>query len=230
MKGFSPGSQAALAIVRLAGRTSAVSRGRHPAGDRAVGKQRIRRIGDPALRSEFLRDGSRGRTGCRPGSPFQDLQAVRCVTVIVGGRNDRRVTAGDHHALSDQADAIVRGVDDGCHFTAWEMPAAARLATVAKKPRRLLTRPAPRRAAMRSCGSRVLRCPICGRRVQKIHAVYEGGVRELPCFEFRTRHVGADPAEYRAMCLQESGVEWHLLTDVSQIRSWNPASEPGSGA
>ena len=35
----------------------------------------------------------------------------------------------------------------------------------------------------------MLGCPICRRRVQKIHEVYEREVRELPCFEFKTAAV-----------------------------------------
>lgn len=38
----------------------------------------------------------------------------------------------------------------------------------------------------RKRGNRVLRCPICGRRVENIHEVYEREVRDLPCFEFQT--------------------------------------------
>jgi transposase len=38
----------------------------------------------------------------------------------------------------------------------------------------------------RKRGNRVLICSGCGRRVQKIAAVYEREVRDLPCFEYRT--------------------------------------------
>jgi transposase len=38
----------------------------------------------------------------------------------------------------------------------------------------------------RKRGNRILRCPVCGRRVQDIHDVYEREVRDLPCFEFQT--------------------------------------------
>ena len=57
---------------------------------------------------------------------------------------------GDRVAVPGAAgESIVCGLDDGCHFTAWgKCRLRPRLATVAKKPRRLLTRPAPRRAAM----------------------------------------------------------------------------------
>ena len=34
----------------------------------------------------------------------------------------------------------------------------------------------------RKRGNRILRCPVCGRRVQDIHEVYEREVRDLPCF------------------------------------------------
>jgi len=38
----------------------------------------------------------------------------------------------------------------------------------------------------RKSGNRKLVCSGCGRRVQKIHEVYEREVRDLPCFQFRT--------------------------------------------
>ena len=38
----------------------------------------------------------------------------------------------------------------------------------------------------RKRGNRILRCPVCGRRVQDIHEVYEREVRDLPCFELQT--------------------------------------------
>ena len=38
----------------------------------------------------------------------------------------------------------------------------------------------------RKRGNRKLTCPSCGRRVSKIHDVYEREVRDLPCFEFLT--------------------------------------------
>ena len=38
----------------------------------------------------------------------------------------------------------------------------------------------------RKRGNQILRCPVCGRRVQKIHAVIERKVRDLPCFEYAT--------------------------------------------
>jgi transposase len=38
----------------------------------------------------------------------------------------------------------------------------------------------------RKRGNGVLRCPGCGRRVQKIHEVIERTVRDLPCFEYTT--------------------------------------------
>jgi transposase len=38
----------------------------------------------------------------------------------------------------------------------------------------------------RKRGNRKLMCPGCGRRVSKIHDVYEREVRDLPCFEFLT--------------------------------------------
>jgi transposase len=38
----------------------------------------------------------------------------------------------------------------------------------------------------RKRGNGILRCPGCGRRVQKIHEVVERTVRDLPCFEYTT--------------------------------------------
>jgi transposase len=38
----------------------------------------------------------------------------------------------------------------------------------------------------RKRGNGILRCPGCGRRVQKIHEVIERTVRDLPCFEYTT--------------------------------------------
>jgi len=38
----------------------------------------------------------------------------------------------------------------------------------------------------RKRGNQILRCPVCGRRVQKIHEVIERKVRDLPCFEYTT--------------------------------------------
>jgi transposase len=38
----------------------------------------------------------------------------------------------------------------------------------------------------RKRGNQILRCPGCGRRVQKIHEVIERKVRDLPCFEYAT--------------------------------------------
>jgi transposase len=38
----------------------------------------------------------------------------------------------------------------------------------------------------RKRGNQILRCPGCGRRVQKIHEVIERTVRDLPCFEYTT--------------------------------------------
>jgi transposase len=38
----------------------------------------------------------------------------------------------------------------------------------------------------RKRGNRILQCPRCGRRVQKIHEVIERTVRDLPCFEYTT--------------------------------------------
>jgi transposase len=38
----------------------------------------------------------------------------------------------------------------------------------------------------RKRGNQILRCPGCGRRVQKIHEVVERTVRDLPCFEYTT--------------------------------------------
>jgi transposase len=36
----------------------------------------------------------------------------------------------------------------------------------------------------RKRGNQSLRCPVCGRRVRKIHEVIERTARDLPCFEY----------------------------------------------
>lgn len=38
----------------------------------------------------------------------------------------------------------------------------------------------------RKRGNQILQCPVCGRKVQKIHEVIERTVRDLPCFEYTT--------------------------------------------
>lgn len=90
------------------------------------------RIGDPVLRSCFFEmahevgqdAGLRQMHALlRIGSPFEDLEAIRCPTVIVGGRYDRRTTPADHQALA----AAIPGsklliVEKAAHFTPLEQP------------------------------------------------------------------------------------------------------------
>jgi pimeloyl-ACP methyl ester carboxylesterase len=56
-------------------------------------------------------------------SPFSELGQVRCPTMIVGGRNDRRTTPGAHQALAEEipGSQLVM-VDDAAHFTPLEQP------------------------------------------------------------------------------------------------------------
>jgi transposase len=70
----------------------------------------------------------------------------------------------------------------------------------------------------RKRGNQVLKCSGCGRRVHKIHEVYEREVRDLPCFEFQTTVV---IELYRVDC-PECGVK---SEKVPQLPSKSPYSQ-----
>jgi transposase len=70
----------------------------------------------------------------------------------------------------------------------------------------------------RKRGNQVLTCGVCGRRVHKIHEVYEREVRDLPCFEFQTTVV---IELYRVDCPQ-CGVKSET---VPQLPSKSPFSK-----
>jgi transposase len=70
----------------------------------------------------------------------------------------------------------------------------------------------------RKRGNQVLTCSGCGRRVHKIHEVYEREVRDLPCFEFQTTVV---IELYRVDC-PECGVKSEKLP---QLPSKSPYSK-----
>src|SRR5713101_6466802 len=70
----------------------------------------------------------------------------------------------------------------------------------------------------RKRGNQVLTCSGCGRRVHKIHEVYEREVRDLPCFEFQTSVV---IELYRVDC-PECGVK---SEKVPQLPSKSPYSQ-----
>ena len=67
----------------------------------------------------------------------------------------------------------------------------------------------------RKRGNQVLICGCCGRRVHKIHEVYEREIRDLPCFEFKTTVV---IELYRVNC-PECGVK---SEKVAQLPSKSP--------
>src|SRR6266568_1853911 len=70
----------------------------------------------------------------------------------------------------------------------------------------------------RKGGNQKLSCPECGRRVHKIHGVYEREVQDLPCFEFSTRVV---VELYRVDC-PECGIK---AEKVPQLPSKAPYSK-----
>jgi transposase len=70
----------------------------------------------------------------------------------------------------------------------------------------------------RKRGNRSLTCAGCGRRVHKIHEVYEREIRDLPCFEFQTTVV---VELYRVDC-RECGVK---AEKVPQLPSKSPYSK-----
>jgi transposase len=70
----------------------------------------------------------------------------------------------------------------------------------------------------RKRGNQVLTCSGCGRRVHKIHEVYEREVRDLPCFEFQTTVV----IELYRMDCPECGVK---SEKVPQLPSKSPYSQ-----
>jgi transposase len=70
----------------------------------------------------------------------------------------------------------------------------------------------------RKRGNRGLICSGCGRRVDKIHEVYEREVRDLPCFEFQTTVV----LEVYRVCCPDCGVK---AEKVPQLPSKSPYSK-----
>ncbi len=70
----------------------------------------------------------------------------------------------------------------------------------------------------RKRGNRKMTCPECGRRVHKIHEVFERELRDLPCFEYTTRVV---IELYRVQC-PECGVK---AEKVPQLPSKAPYSK-----
>jgi len=56
--------------------------------------------------------------------PFAHLNQIRCPSVIVGGREDRRISPADHHLLAQQipgSELVI--IKDAGHFTPIEQPA-----------------------------------------------------------------------------------------------------------
>jgi len=57
------------------------------------------------------------------GNPFTDLEQIRCPTVIVGGREDHRITPAAHQLLAQEipgSELLI--IDEAGHFTPLEQP------------------------------------------------------------------------------------------------------------
>lgn len=91
-----------------------------------------RRAQDPALKKQFIEmaravgqdAGLRQmRALLAIKAPFRNLYQIRCPTVLVGGREDRRTTPAAHHVLASEipgSQLVI--INDAGHFTPLEQP------------------------------------------------------------------------------------------------------------
>jgi pimeloyl-ACP methyl ester carboxylesterase len=56
-------------------------------------------------------------------APFENLDRVSCLTVVIGGREDRRTTPGAHEALANEIPrSTLVIINEAAHFTPLEQP------------------------------------------------------------------------------------------------------------